>query len=407
MSDQEIYASFLEYLKTNTGFGTPDENLGMKMVMAGYTPEEAALLNGMSLQEEKTAEEWAELKKTDAGELSKELERLAKKGPVWRTAKDGKVTYKLNDPMFYFCRSLMWPGEYNEVAMEVAPLANQYMHLLSDKMPQYPIKGQSDDQFYQVPAHYVTIPIEGTVEDTREMLPYEDVVDMLENRWSYYSVSACVCAVRYELDTASHDCGYPLERCLHMDDLGRYIVDNGMGREVTLEEAKEIVTQAKEDGLFHSINPPTQEGFDTLCNCCPDCCFSMVYHHKFGNEFATIPSNYLIKDNPDECIGCGKCVEMCPMDCRRLRFQKGAKGRTTSGMAGYKKLGEEGGREVVFKNRSGKVAATDRNVCIGCGLCAYHCPTKCLTLEERKVKKTLPSNMPELVSWVQKAAEQK
>jgi len=94
------------------------------------------------------------------------------------------------------------------------------------------------------------------------------------------------------------------------------------------------------------------------------------------------------------------------MDCRQLRLQKGAKDRTFRAELGYKKIEEKGGRKAVFRNRNGRVSATDRSICIGCGLCVYHCPTKCIVLEPRKVMKDVPKDMAELGSWMTKAAEQ-
>jgi ferredoxin len=37
-----------------------------------------------------------------------------------------------------------------------------------------------------------------------------------------------------------------------------------------------------------------------------------------------------------------------------------------------------------LKNKKGKVSVANINVCIGCGVCAYKCPTKSLKLERRE-----------------------
>ena len=407
MTSEEKYGGFMDWLKANAGsimgLCAGNEDLAIRMVKAGYTPEEAELLTGMSLVEDKTIDQLATEKQIDPAELKPLLDQLGMKGSVWRVVGESETTYRLNDPIQYMLRSLMWPGQRHELALKVAPLANEFHRYSSSTPNMVPLMDRSTKETYDVPTHYMTIPIEGTVKDTRQMMPYEDVIDLLENHWSYYSVSACVCAVRNDLDPMVKDCDHPLERCLHMDNLGRYIVANGMGREVTLDEAKEIVRQAQEAGLFHSVNPITMDGLDTLCNCCTDCCYAMEYYYKYGSEWATLPSNFAAVDDPKKCMGCGECVEFCPMNAKRLRLKKDARGRVFEVEMGYKET-QPGGRKVQFKNRSGQVATTDRNLCIGCGLCANRCSTQTIKLEARPAIRDIPKDYAELAEWQAAAA---
>jgi len=45
---------------------------------------------------------------------------------------------------------------------------------------------------------------------------------------------------RQKLDDDGNRCDKPLSVCLHFDELGHYIVDKGMGREITREEMEKI-----------------------------------------------------------------------------------------------------------------------------------------------------------------------
>ncbi|GAH09889.1 unnamed protein product, partial [marine sediment metagenome] len=76
------------------------------------------------------------------------------------------------------------------------------------------------------------IPINKSINDTRQIMPYEDILKVIDN-FKYYSVSSCPCSHRHNLDDNFDDCKHNLERCLHFDDLGRYCVENGLGREIT------------------------------------------------------------------------------------------------------------------------------------------------------------------------------
>ena len=98
-----------------------------------------------------------------------------------------------------------------------------------------------------------SLPINKTIEDTRKILPYENVMKVLDN-FEYFTVSSCPCRQRKNLDDESHEFKKPTGNCLHFDELGRYCVENGMGREITREETEEILKKAADEGLVHGIS---------------------------------------------------------------------------------------------------------------------------------------------------------
>ena len=59
-------------------------------------------------------------------------------------------------------------------------------------------------------------------------------------------------------------------------------------------------------------------------------------------------TNYLANVNSYECVGCGTCVEMCPMHTIEL---------------------------------IDATANVNENKCIGCGICVHHCPENAIKLK--------------------------
>ena len=147
----------------------------MPLIKARYTVEEAAFLTGMPFSGSDLTE-LAELKGQDPVELQPYLDGLAKKGILFRRQSGNTVRYSLNDSYFVFFRSAFWPGADDETSRSMAPYVNKYYY----------------DGFYD---QYATahakglraLPIHQTIEDTRQILPYEDVVKVLDN-FEYFTV---------------------------------------------------------------------------------------------------------------------------------------------------------------------------------------------------------------------------
>ncbi|MCK4221295.1 MAG: hypothetical protein KAX25_00385 [Dehalococcoidia bacterium] len=240
MSEREIYQRLIDWLK-QAWWDLPEADELMPLVMASCTPEEASLLTGIPLSAA-NVEELAEMKQMDPAELRQKLDALAKKGTVFRTVRGETVRYSLNDSLFVDYRTAGWHGRTDERTKAMSPLINQYYyHGGFDQYANTHLKGLR------------VLPVQETIEDTRQILPYEEVVKVLDQH-DYFTVSTCPCRHRKNLDPDFPDCKYPTETCLHFGRLGHYIVENDMGREITRQETEEILRQCAEVGLVHGVS---------------------------------------------------------------------------------------------------------------------------------------------------------
>ena len=261
--------------------------------------------------------------------------------------------------MFSLYRSPFWSGKSDENMEKLARLSNRYFdEVYGREFGAYPTMGLR------------AIPIERTIKDTRQVLPYEDLIQVLELE-DTFCTSHCPCRQRKKLDPEAPTCKHETFNCLHFGRLARYMVKQGMGKEITREETYEILRAAAEAGLVHGISN-TREGMDTICNCCSCCCMFLESKHKLG-LYGHQPSNYILEINPLTCQGCGLCVQRCPMKALELASSPEA------------------------RNKLGKVSRLKDDGCIGCGVCAYKCPTQSLGLVKRPQDQDFPKNFREQV----------
>lgn len=339
--DQEVYQGLIDWYNNSWWKLTESEHL-MPMIKAYVTPGEAEFLTGLPLRSTKV-EDLAELKGMSVEDITPKLKELTVRGFLFEDFRENAPRYRFADSFFTFLRTVYWPGNKNEDVVAHAQHINKYF------------RDGWFDQFKE--AHWRglrTIPIEKTVEDTRAVLPFEDIVKLIDD-FDYYAVSACPCRHRTNLDEDSKDCSHPLEVCLHFDDLGRYTVNNGMGREITREETFQILKNSADAGLVHGISTHVEKA-DTICNCCNDACMWLESYHKLGHPRSLSPSNYKVEVKAGTCRACGLCTRRCPMDALSLKFSEES------------------------TNKLNKAAVLDADLCIGCGVCAHKCPSDSLSL---------------------------
>jgi len=160
------------------------------------------------------------------------------------------------------------------------------------------------------------IPIEQSLNGESRTASYEEVSTYL-NENNLFSVSDCSCRTSREI--MGEGCGHLKEdMCIQMGHAAEYYIRTGRGREITREEAFEIIKKAEENGLMHSI--PNTDGpgkTHAICNCCGCGCFSMRVAEMWTNP-DMVRSNYISQVDQNKCVACGECVENCPMNALRL-----------------------------------------------------------------------------------------
>lgn len=159
------------------------------------------------------------------------------------------------------------------------------------------------------------IPIQSAIDGDSHSVPYEEVATIL-NKATRFAVADCSCRTSRRL--LGEGCGH-LEKdmCLQLNQGAEYCIRTGRAREITREEAFEIVRKAEENGLMHSV--PNIDGEETyaICNCCGCGCYA-VRNAAYYNAPDMVRSNYVAETDPAKCVACGQCVENCPVNALKL-----------------------------------------------------------------------------------------
>ena len=199
------------------------------------------------------------------------------------------------------------------------------------------------------------IPKWQSIQDIEGVLPCEDMREILKDA-APIMLYNCACRKVYKERPCKED--QPSEICLGVGRMGDYAKARNLGaKELTYEEALAFYNDINKWPLV-TTTANTNSMPMVLCNCHDDCCGlfqNRDYTKPLLNKSPLAKSRFVVKDNPEECISCGACLdEVCPV--------------RATGMKMYEEIGEE---------RS----FTDPEECIGCGVCVVACPT-----DARKMK---------------------
>ncbi|MFX1273759.1 MAG: 4Fe-4S binding protein [Promethearchaeota archaeon] len=196
------------------------------------------------------------------------------------------------------------------------------------------------------------IEIEQDIEVVKnDIFPFEQAKNLVEKA-RRVAVMDCACRTHMKIYNKGEPVNkYPINVCVTFNSWADYTIENGFGRELTKEEVLKTLSEAAKAGLVHTTQN-IQEKSTFMCNCDRDCCIMLRGLSQFNDPGLVANSNFIPEYEPNKCIFCKKCINLCPM-------------------------------YVISELEEENKITLDYDRCIGCGVCAYNCPEEALTMVKK------------------------
>lgn len=189
-----------------------------------------------------------------------------------------------------------------------------------------------------------TIPVNMKMEGQTHIYDFQQVEELLAQA-QLISIGNCDCREKVQ------GCDNPINVCISMDREAEILVEKGISRKVTLDEAMAALQKSHEAGLVHiSYTDKGESKPFIICSCCACCCHSLAGLIRFNIQGAIVAADHIAQQDTENCIQCGNCVNRCHFQARTL----------------------ENGTLIY-----------DSTKCFGCGVCVSTCPTSAISMVER------------------------
>jgi electron transport complex protein RnfB len=327
------------------------------LLKALFTREEAELAVNLSPMAPESPQKLAGRIGKDPDTVARMLDKMADNGVIYCSRRNNEKWYKLIQLVPGIFELQFMKGEYTDRSREIARLFDDYHHAIVSA-----VKSEAKPSVFSESVHFGrVIPIEQTITPQLNILPFE-VVSKYIREADIITVSSCYC--RHEKRLLDQGCKYPDDVCLQMGPFAEFVKERGFGRQITGEEALQVMKKSADAGLI-ATSSNTQERIDFICNCCTCCCGILQGVSFHDAPVRTVSSNYEAVVDEDACTGCGVCSDKCQMNA--ISVDSG-------------------------------IAAIDLNRCIGCGICVYHCPQEVISLKGRPDFVEPPKSFKDLIA---------
>jgi len=323
-----------------------------------FTPDEAKIASvlkfGVGEYESLDAIfERAEFLGYSKAELEQMLDEMGKKGSIW--------AYSDNDGTKRYAGAPLVVGMFE---MQIHKLTSEFI----EKFQTY-----ATDGWFQAYAgvgvpQLRVVPVGISVEHKTAISTYDDIKAIIEAAEGPFCVQDCVCRQYYDIQGEHCKNTQRREVCMGWGPLANMYLQEGWGRQITREEALDILRENEREGMI--LQPSNAQQPDFVCSCCTCCDLALRMLKSTNSPAAFVTTNYFSQSDPDVCTGCGECVDRCQMAAITLQDEK---------------------------------AVVDKLRCIGCGNCAAICPSEAMTLQKKAVETVPPVTMEDLFNKMQQS----
>lgn len=349
--------------------GAPPSDLLFAILRQLFSEKEAGMVSLLPIKPfdaARAAVAW----KTTPAEAKKTLDELASRALLIDTERDGKTMYCLPPPMAGFFEFSLMRIRSDLDQKALAEMFYQYMNVEEDFIKALFTDGQT--QLGRVFVQEPMLPMQsGRPEEAAEHAPdnqdllvldYERASEVIKTA-SHIGVGMCYC--RHKMMHLGRACDAPMDICMTFNSSAESLTRHGHARAIDVAECMTLLDTAYERGLVQ-FGENVQRRVNFICNCCGCCCEALIAQRRFGLLHPVHTTNWIPLVTEEQCNGCGKCVEACPVEAMALVSAENPKQP---------------------KLRKAKVL---HDACLGCGVCVRVCKTGALSLRSRPKRVLTP-----------------
>ena len=359
MAHHTLKTSYSELVDRINRFplGASPSELLYKILKVLFSEKEAQLVSLLPIKPF-TSEKASQIWKTDLNTTHKILDALADKALLVDIEQNGTQEYALPPPMAGFFEFSMMRVR-NDIDQQVlSELFYQYLNVEEDFVRDLFTQGET-----RLGRVFVNEPVLSS-ENSLHVLDYERATEIIKTA-THIGVGMCYC--RHKMEHVGRACNAPMDICMTFNTTAASLTKHGHARPIDSSECLDLLQLAYNHNLIQ-FGENVREEVNFICNCCGCCCEALIAARRFAILNPVHTTNFIPVIDTHHCNGCGKCVNVCPVEAMVLVSANDP------------------------HHPNCKKAQLIEDRCLGCAVCLRACSTKSIVLKPRVKRVLTPLN---------------